>query len=645
MRTRTRSGGGSPSPGAARARTLKVSEGAAIGALVALVLAEIVVFGASDVAVASVFGALHALFLLALLATCGWARRVPSILSTPWPGLMFWAVLVAAAWALTPFGPGGPHPVWAYIGKGAGSITVDRSSLVLNLFRLLGLACLFNAAWIIGASETRRRALIWWLLLALSAFAALAIVDHVTLRSGRRLTATLLSPNSAATLMGIGVVFAVAFFSQVLHRTGGRLRLERMGLDASLSLGAAAVLAVALAMTASRAGIFATVVALAVLLTWQVLAQGRKLSAVAIIGGAAALLVVIGVAMRSADLTAARLENLEGDLVVRRAIFDAHWQAFQGSPWFGFGLGSFPVVNQLIITSETLRVLYDVRATHNLYLQWLEEGGIVATVLMAAWALAAFWRTAREGLQPGTAGALARATVAATILVLIHGLSDFAVQVPALQALFAVGLGAVTAVPPSRRAPPTNAVSGFVFAGGVLFASVLFATPLVVSRFDGDMAWAPTASAEVLASSVEKDLARETRDPDIQKRMLARAEREVALRPASGGAWLRVAAVQFQRGDVDAANVALDHSLSVAPLQTSLFESRARLAYEHWPLLTPAVRQQVMYQARIEFARGSGPQRLTALANSIRDPAGRIGLAFLIVSERAKREQAKAAPE
>jgi len=642
MRTRTRSGGGAPSPGASRTRKLQVSEGVAIGALVALVLAEIIVFGASDVAVAAVFGVLQAAFLLTLLTTCGWARRVPSVLAAPWPGLMFVALMIGAAWSLTPFGPGGAHPVWAYLGEGMGSITVDRSSVILNLLRLAGLACLFLAARIVGASETRRRALVWWMLLALGAFAGLAIVDHVSLRAGRRLTATLLSPNSAATLMGVGLVFATMFFSQAIQRAGGALRLGRLGLDASLAVGVMAVFAVALALTASRGGIFATIVGLAVLLTWQVLAQGRKLRAVAIVGGAAALLVVVGVAMRSADLTAARLENLGGDAAVRKAIFDAHWQAFLGSPWFGFGLGSFPVVNQLIATTENLGVLFDVRATHNLYLQWLEEAGVVGTLLMAAWMLTALWRTGAEAIKPGTIGALARATIAAAIVVLLHGLSDFAVQVPALQALFAVGLGAMTAVVPSRRAPPAIGWGTPAFAGGALLASLLVAAPLVVSRFGGDMAWAPTASAEVLAASVEKDLARQSKGPAIQKRMLARAHRDVGMRPGAGGAWLRMAAVEFQRGDIDAANRALDHSFSVAPLQTSLFESRTRLAYENWPLLTPAVRQQAMYQARIEFARPNGPRRLTALANSIRNPSGRIGLAFLIVAERTTREQAKA---
>ena len=151
----------------------------------------------------------------------------------------------------------------------------------------------------------------------------------------------------------------------------------------------------------------------------------------------------------------------------------------------------------------------------------------------------------------------------------------------------------------------------------------------------------PTAPAEALAASIEAGLARASTEPAEQARLAALSEREVGLRPGSGGAWLRKAAVEYQRGNVPAANLALEHSLSVAPLQTSLFISRARLAYEHWPTLTPAARQQVMYQARIEFGRPGGERRLRALANSIRDPSGRIGLAFLIVAERTLRDQAK----
>lgn len=644
MRTRTRTGGGAPSPGAAKTRPLQVSEGVAIGALVTLVIAEIIAFGASDVAVAAVFGALQAALLLGLLAFCGWARKVPGVLTSPWPGLLFAALLIAVAWSLTPFGPGGAHPVWRYLGPEGGAITVDRSSVLLNILRLVGLASLFLASQIVGASETRRRALVWFLVLALGVFAAVAIVDHVSLRAGHRLTATLLSPNTAANLMGVGVVFAVMFFSQAIQRAGGSLRLDKLGLDASLSLVAAAVFAVALAMTASRGGIFSTVVGLAILLTWQVIAQGRKVKAVAIIGGAAAVLVVVGVTMRSAELTAARFENLEGDVAVRKAIFDAHWEAFKTSPWFGFGLGSFPIVNQLITTTENLAALFDVRATHNLYLQWLEEGGIVGGVFMLAWLLVALWRAGVDAIKPGMGGALARATIAATVVVLLHGLSDFAVQVPALQALFAIGLGAMTATaaPPRRGRKAATPWATIAFAGVTLVVSLLVATPLVASRFGGDLSAMPTASAEVLATSIEAGLNSKASTPAANARLETLSRREVAMRPGSGGAWLRKAAIDFQRGDASSANAALEHSLAVAPLQTSLFMSRTKLAYENWPSLTPAARQQVMYQARVEFGRYNGEGRLLELANGIRNPSGRIGLAFLIVAERTAQAQAQA---
>lgn len=636
-------GGGASSPRAARTRKLHTSEGVAVGALVALVLAEIIAFGASDVAMAAVFGVVQAAFLLALLVSCGWARKVPSVLSAPWPSLIFIGLLVVTAWALTPFGPGGAHPVWSYLDKNGGAITVDRSALMLNLLSLVGLACLFLASRIVGASETRRRALVWWMVLALAAFAALAIVDHVSLHAGRRLTATLFSPNSAATLMGVGAVFAMMFFSQSIQRAGGAVRLDRMDLNASLSLASAAVFAVALALTASRGGIFATVVGLAVLLTWQVLAQGRRVRAIAIVGGAAALLVVIGVAMRSAELTAARLEHLDSDVASRKAIFDAHWQAFQASPWFGFGLGSFPIVNQLITTSETLKVLFDVRATHNLYLQWLEEAGIVGSVVMLAWLLGALLRVGQDAVKSGTIGALARATIAATVVVLLHGFSDFAVQVPALQALFAVGLGAVTATSAPRRARAERKATWgtAAFAGVALVLSLLFAVPLAASRFGGDLSAMPTASAEVLASAIETGLARPKLDAAAYARLEALSRREIALRPASGSAWLRKAALDYRRGDVAAANLALERSLAVAPLQTSLFVSRTRVAYEHWPVLTPAARKQIVYQARIEFRR-TGEWRLVTLANEIQNPGGRMGLAFLIVAERIAKAQADA---
>jgi O-antigen ligase len=625
-----------------KARKLKTSEGAAIGALVALVSLEIIAFGATEYSMAQAFAMVHAAFLIILLASCAWARKVAGALPSPGLWALFGALILALAWALTPFGPGGAHPVWQYVAHDGGSMTVDRSVVLQALLRLSGLACLFLAAQIIGRSETRRRAVFWMLLLALGSYAGLAIIQHVSTRATGRLTMTLLSPNTAATLMGMGVVFSVMYVTQFFQRAGGAIKLDRLPLGAAISLAFSAVFAVALALTASRAGLFSTIVALAILLTSQVIAQGKKVRVVAILGGAAALLVAVGVAMRSAELTAARLENLDSDVAVRQAIFAAHWEAFLAAPWFGYGLGSFPAINQLIMTSETLRVLFDVRATHNLYLQWLEEAGVVGSLCMLALMGALLWPVARSAGKPGTASAIARAAIAATVLVLLHGLSDFAVQTPALQALFAVGLGALTPVGGQGaigRMPAWRAVAAF---GGIsLVATALVAIPMVSTRFGGDLSSMPTASAEVLAVSIEKGLAAQPQDKAGLERLDALSRRELAMRPGVGSAWLRNAAVAFERNDITAGNVALSRSYAVAPLQTSLFMARTRIAYEHWGVLTPEVRQQVLYQAGIEYKRPGGDARLTALANSIQDPSGQIGLSFFITAQRLTKAAAQ----
>jgi hypothetical protein len=199
-----------------------------------------------------------------------------------------------------------------------------------------------------------------------------------------------------------------------------------------------------------------------------------------------------------------------------------------------------------------------------------------------------------------------------------------------------------TAAAPRRGRKAATPWGTIAFAGVTLVASVLVATPLVASRFGGDLSAMPTASAEVLATSIEAGLNGKASGPAAKARLEALSRREVAMRPGSGGAWLRKAAIDFQRGDAASANAALEHSLAVAPLQTSLFMSRTKLAYENWPSLTQTARQQVMYQARIEFGRQNGENRLMELANSIRNPSGRIGLAFLIVAERTAKAQAQA---
>jgi O-antigen ligase len=615
-------------------RRIALSEKVAAGALLALVFLAVIAFGASEIATASLFAGLYPAFLIGLLASCRWARRDLSRLrGTKVQVALLGLLLLAVSWSLGPWGPGGAHPVWSYIPGHLGALTVDRSAVLLNVVQLLGLACLFVAASVIGASEARGRWFLRIAVLAIGVYAALAFLDHVGIRRSARLTATLLSPNSAATVFGAGMLFAVAATANRLRRQRGLAMLKRGDPEAVAALAVVGLLATTLLLTASRAGLAATLVGLGLFLVWEAIAQKQRLRVAAGLGVSAAILAIGALSLRSAELLNERLDQAGQDMSVRQTIFAPHWEAFHSSPWFGFGLGSFPTVNQLVVTRESLGILFDVRAVHNLYLQWLEEGGVVGALIMAALFAVLIWPILRGGLREGVVGTWARATACAAAIFLLHGVTDFALQTPAIQALAAMILGvvgAMSAVAGPRNDNPRNAWVAGLAAGAVVLASISMTAPLFASRLGGDLTAWPTAPAEALARQIELGLAKAPHDAKALDRLERLSLREVGLRPASGAAWLRRAAVQSARGRDADSSESLERSFAVAPLQTSLFHQRTLFAYEHWDRISPSARESEAYQLATEWTRRPDPKRYIAMANSLKNPSGRVGMALKI---------------
>ncbi len=595
----------------------------------------VIAFGASEISTACLFSGVYAAFLIGLLAACPWARRdLARLRGMAIQVPLFLLLLLAVLWSLGPWGPGGPHPVWSYVPEKMGALTVDRSALLLNVLQLLGLACLFVAARVVGVSEARGRWFLRIAVMAIGVYATLAFLDHVGLRRSSRLVATLLSPNSAATVFGGGILLAVAATANRVRRQRGLAMLKRGDPEAVACLAIVGVLLTALLLTASRAGLAATLVGLGLMLVWEAIAQRQRFRVVAGLGAAALIVVIGALSLRSTELVAERLNNTEQDISIRTAIFTPHWEAFQSSPWFGFGLGSFPTVNQLVATQENLRVLFDVRAVHNLYLQWLEEGGVFGAVVMALLFIALIWPILRGGLREGSAATWARATACAALVFLLHGVTDFALQAPAIQALAVLVLGVVGSTSAGaglpRQADGRLSWGAGAAAGAVLLASVLATAPMMASRLGGDLTAWPTAPAEALARRIETGLARPNLDAVELDRLDRLSAREVGLRPASGAAWLRRAAVDLARGQQGASTIALERSFAVAPLQTSLFDRRTMFAYEHWGGISLSARRAAIYQLQIEWRRRHAPKRFIAMANAVQNPAGRVGMALQI---------------
>jgi O-antigen ligase len=140
------------------------------------------------------------------------------------------------------------------------------------------------SARVIGASEARGRWFLRIAVLAIGVYATSALLDHIGVRRTERLTATLLSPNSAATVFGGGVLLAIAATANRLRRQQGLAMLKRGDPEAVAALGVAAVLVVTLLLTASRAGLAATLVGLGLFLVWEAIAQRQRLRVAAGLG-------------------------------------------------------------------------------------------------------------------------------------------------------------------------------------------------------------------------------------------------------------------------------------------------------------------------------------------------------------------------
>ncbi|WP_298125330.1 O-antigen ligase family protein [Brevundimonas sp.] len=398
-------------------------------------------FGANQPAAALWFTAILGLSLVVVLAS-PLRRGLHDLRPTLPLAILFLAVVGAALWSLTPYTPGGAHPLYGWAGVGSGAASIDRGATVIEIVKLLGLAAAFVVGALQGGNRTRGQSTIEGLVWAGGVYAAVSLVTFLAgaqvAQGGGRLSGGFLSFNNGATVFGILVVLSLSVFLRAWKRTEG-LSVSKRLTKTAVSLSCLSLTSVCLILTASRMGLVATAVALVVLLLWET-ASSRKGRAPVAIG--AVLLLGVGVVLMFSgnDLLWTRVGGIDADVDVRGQILSAHWQAFLASPLFGYGLGSFDAINTQIMSGETVANLWVIRATHNVYLQWLEEAGIIGAVpmflLVGIILTVAFVRS-----LGGQGKGLQRGLVCASLVVLVHGLTDYALQVPSIAGFWAFLLG------------------------------------------------------------------------------------------------------------------------------------------------------------------------------------------------------------
>lgn len=277
--------------------------------------------------------------------------------------------------------------------------------------------------------------------LAIAAFLDFALEPDLSFGRARpyhteRLAAPFLSSNTAATFYGIIAVMSAAELIRILSapadhplKTVERIVVRGLFPTTYLLFAFANVI-----LTASRAGLLVTVAGLLLLTGWELLSRllrGRLTLSLAKLGAAGAVTSIIAGALflTSGELLQDRLAIAAED-DTRIVLLQAYASAVELEPALGHGLGSFAWVNDLIVTPDNADLLQTQGAAHNVYLQWLLQGGLVGTILLGLVVLpivlTIFLGLGRRRRRT----TYMRATLCIVLLVGAHGMVDYAVEIP-----------------------------------------------------------------------------------------------------------------------------------------------------------------------------------------------------------------------
>lgn len=407
----------------------------------AVIFAAHVFYGAAVNAPALILFACLFAILIGTLISPG-ARRDLDRLS-PFGTLfgLFTAVVLVAVFSLTPWVPGGSQPIWEW-SAGMPSSTINRSATAVEILKLLGLTVPFLIGCVYGARTGSARRLYAVVLCTGAVYALFNLVVFLgqggVNTSGSRLSGGFDSANVAGTVFGILIVMSIAWLF------GSWSRLERQSvadrLTATVPLVALVLLFLAcLLLTASRGALGATCLALALFSGWVSL-DSRRVRWPMIAMGAGIIVVATVVYTQGNTLFVDRFEQFAEDSS-RGDLLGPHWRAFLHAPLFGYGLGTYPEVNNQIMTSQNVEALSETVVLHNVYVQWLEEAGIVGAAPMFLVLVVILGATTWRAVSRERNRTLVVGLLAASLLVLAHSSVEVSLNTPSFCALWSLLLG------------------------------------------------------------------------------------------------------------------------------------------------------------------------------------------------------------
>jgi O-antigen ligase len=375
------------------------------------------------------------------------------------------------------------HPAWQVAGDVLGkdvtaSISINRHETLWSLARWATVACIFLAAYVLARPAEDARRLVDWFLLA-GLLAAAYGLARVVLgipkilwwpHEGHHfLTAGFLNRNSAAMFFGLCLVCSLSLlidrFRRIRAETEGRSTAGSMQVLADNLAGrlgfymlCLVVFLMAVLMTGSRGGIASSFVACLVLLVLYGVRAMRSKSRSRSSGGGPAfvlgVLIIAGLGVTLIELAGGNLAQrltMQGfEDADRLEVYRQSLVALRDYAWTGSGLGTFQDVYQAYrIDLSRTQSVWD--KAHNDYLELLIGLGVPAALLVLAGLVGMGMKTLSGFFRRRRGAAYPAAAFAACVLVSLHSLTDFGIQMQANAMAFALVLAAGLAQSTSGR--------------------------------------------------------------------------------------------------------------------------------------------------------------------------------------------------
>lgn len=452
------------------------------------------------------------------------------------------------------------------------------------------------------------------------------------------LTSTFVNRNSFATYAGVVLIIAVSLFLNDLFDKIGHLNkrefyrqlLQRVFSNSLKSLVLIFIVAAALVLTASRAGIACTVLGLLVfLLLSNFTKQLKKRRGLFLLLTILIITIFTVIFSAGGNLAVERMRGMKGDATYRGLIYDATLNAINDFPLQGTGMGSFTDIYSAYSNEEINRHGDTfTNHAHNSYLELMLEMGVPAALLLfavfvAIWlkSLLAIWRRRQSAYMPAI-------TVASTILIATHALFDFSAQIPALMIVFLVLLAVGMAQSWSRQIDISDAsddivskpiyhklaTRGAMLAGVILCFAGLWqfygiytgASDAKLLRNNGFAAISQAQEEGVLTAKSGELLA------SAEKNLVA----SIKLAPVDAYSWLYLAYVRMLNTDDMQQGISklLTASISNGYYAKRLVFFRLQLIPIVWPYASPD--EQVMFTNQAKLALKLDPKQAMLLLDS-----------------------------